>query len=78
MLMAKKLDEETKLVIESFPENLRKLAVSATEIGYLSQADLDTAIESDEIPQDEHEGYVEFFQQDLGLEIMETDKPQVS
>ena len=71
--MAKKLDEETKLVIESFPENLRKLAVSATEIGYLSQADLDTAIESDEIPQDEQEGYVEFFQQDLGLEILETD-----
>lgn len=71
--MAKKLDEETKLVIESFPENLRKLAVSATEIGYLSQADLDAAIESDEIPQDEQEGYVEFFQQDLGLEILETD-----
>lgn len=71
--MAKKLDEETKLVIESFPENLRKLAVNATEIGYLSQADLDAAIESDEIPQDEQEGYVEFFQQDLGLEILETD-----
>lgn len=71
--MAKKLDEETKLVIESFPENLRKLALSATEIGYLSQSDLDSAIESDEIPSDEQEGYTAFFQQDLGLEILELD-----
>ncbi|MCM1294311.1 MAG: RNA polymerase sigma factor RpoD [Muribaculaceae bacterium] len=71
--MAKKLDEETKLVIESFPENLRKLALSATEIGYLSQSDLDSAIEADEIPSDEQEGYTAFFQQDLGLEILELD-----
>jgi len=71
--MAKKLDEETKLVIESFPENLRKLAQGATEIGYLSQSDLDAAIEADEIPDDEQEGYTAFFQQDLGLEILETD-----
>lgn len=71
--MAKKLDEETKLVIESFPENLRKLALGATEIGYLSQSDLDAAIEADEIPDDEQEGYTAFFQQDLGLEILETD-----
>ncbi|MDE6250834.1 MAG: RNA polymerase sigma factor RpoD [Alphaproteobacteria bacterium] len=71
--MAKKLDEETKLVIESFPENLRKLAIGATEIGYLSQSELDSAIEADEIPDDEQEGYTAFFQQDLGLEILETD-----
>ena len=71
--MVKKLDEETKLVIESFPENLRKLAIGATEIGYLSQSELDLAIEADEIPDDEQDGYTAFFLQDLGLEILETD-----
>ena len=38
--MTKKLDEATKLLIESLPESLKELALSANEIGYLSQSDL--------------------------------------
>ena len=71
--MTKKLDEATKLLIDSLPENLKDLALSASETGYLSQMDFDTAIQSDEVPEEEQEEVLEFFKQDLGLEILETD-----
>ena len=71
--MAKKLDEATKLLIESLPENLQKLATSSVEIGYLSQMDFNAATEADEIPAEEQDEVLDFFQQDLGLEILETD-----
>ena len=71
--MAKKLDEATKLLIESLPENLQKLASNAVEVGYLSQMDFTAATEADEIPAEEQEEVLDFFQQDLGLEILETD-----
>ena len=71
--MAKKLDEATKLLIDSLPENLQKLATNSVEIGYLSKMDFDAATEADEVPTDEQEEVLDFFQQDLGLEILETD-----
>lgn len=71
--MAKKLDEATKLLIDSLPENLQKLAASSMEVGYLSQMDFDTATEADEVPAEEQDEVLDFFQQDLGLEILETD-----
>lgn len=71
--MAKKLDEATKLLIGSLPENLQKLATSAVEVGYLSQMDFNAATEADEVPVEEQEEVLDFFQQDLGLEILETD-----
>ena len=71
--MAKKLDEATKLLIDSLPESLKELAISATEVGYLSRMDFDSAIQSDEIPNDEQDEVLEFFKQDLGLEVIETD-----
>ena len=71
--MAKKLDEATRLLIDSLPESLKELALSASEIGYLSQMDFDTAVHSDEIPEEEQDEVMEFFKQDLGLEILETD-----
>ena len=71
--MAKKLDQATKLLIDSLPENLQKLATTAVEIGYLSKMDFDTATEADEVPSDEQDEVLDFFQQDLGLEILETD-----
>ena len=71
--MAKKLDEATKLLIESLPENLQKLATSSVEMGYLSQMDFNAATEADEIPAEEQDEVLDFFQQDLGLEILETD-----
>lgn len=71
--MAKKLDDATKLLIESLPENLQKLATSAVEVGYLSQMDFNAATEADEVPAEEQEEVLDFFQQDLGLEILETD-----
>ena len=71
--MAKKLDEATKLLIDSLPENLQKLATNAVEIGYLSKIDFDDATDADEVPPDEKEEVLDFFQQDLGLEVLETD-----
>ncbi len=71
--MAKKLDEATKLLIESLPENLQKLAMSAVEVGYMSQMDFNAATEADEVPESEQDEVLDFFQQDLGLEILETD-----
>ena len=71
--MVKKLDEATKLLIESLPENLQKLATSAIEVGYLSQMDFTAATEADEITESEQDEVLDFFQQDLGLEILESD-----
>ena len=71
--MAKKLDEATKLLIDSLPENLKELALSANEIGYLSQTYFDTAIQADEIPDEEKDEVMEFFKQDLELEFLDTD-----
>lgn len=71
--MTKKIDDATRLLIESLPENLQKLATSAVEIGYMSQMDFDAATEADEIPAEEQDEVLDFFQQDLGLEILETD-----
>lgn len=70
--MAKKLDEATRLLIDSLPENLKELALSASENGYLAQMDFDAAIASDEVPKEEQDEVLEFFKQDLGLEILET------
>ncbi|MBQ8256261.1 MAG: hypothetical protein IJY99_04880, partial [Alphaproteobacteria bacterium] len=71
--MVKKLDEATKLLIDSLPENLQKLATSAIEVGYLSRMDFTAATDADEVPSEEHDEVLDFFQQDLGLEILETD-----
>ena len=71
--MANKLDDATKLLIDSLPENLQKLATSAIDVGYLSQMDFDAATEADEVPAEEQDEVLDFFQQDLGLEILETD-----
>ena len=71
--MAKQIDDATRLLIESLPENLQKLAASAAEVGYMSQMDFDAATEADEIPAEEQDEVLDFFQQDLGLEILETD-----
>ena len=71
--MVKKLDEATKLLIESLPENLQKLAFNAMDVGYMSRMDFTAATEADEVPDEEHEEVLDFFQQDLGLEILETD-----
>ena len=71
--MAKKLDEATRLLIDSLPESLKELALSSCEVGYLSQMDLDNAFQSDEVPDEEQDEVVDFFKQDLGLEVLETD-----
>lgn len=71
--MVKKLDEATRLLIDSLPENLQKLAYGAIEVGYMSRMDFTSATEADEVPSDEHDEVLDFFQQDLGLEILESD-----
>lgn len=71
--MAKQLDEATKMLIDSLPENIQKLALSAVEIGYMSQMDFKEAIELDEVPDEEKDEVLTFFQQDLGIEIIESD-----
>ncbi|MBO7644932.1 MAG: sigma-70 family RNA polymerase sigma factor, partial [Alphaproteobacteria bacterium] len=76
--MAKKLDDATKLLIDSLPESLKELALSANEVGYLSKMDFDTAIAADEVPDEEQEEVLDFFKQDLGLEVLETDSDRFS
>lgn len=71
--MSKKLDSATKLLVDSLPENLQKLATSSLENGYLSQMDFNAAVDADEIPDDEKPEVQDFFQQDLGLEFIEND-----
>ena len=71
--MVKKLDEATRLLIDSLPENLQKLATNAIEVGYLSRMDFTAATDADEVPSEEHDEVLDFFQQDLGLEILESD-----
>ena len=71
--MVKKLDNATRLLIDSLPENLQKLAYGAMEVGYMSRMDFDSATEADEVPADEHDEVLDFFQQDLGLELLESD-----
>ncbi len=71
--MNKKLDEATRLLIDSLPENLQRLATSAVEVGYMSRMDFQAATEADEVPTEEHDEVLDFFQQDLGLEILESD-----
>lgn len=70
--MSKKLDDATRLLIDSLPENLQKLATSSMENGYLSQMDFNAAVDADEIPEEEHQEVLDFFKQDLGLEVLET------
>ena len=76
--MAKKLDEATRLLIDSLPESLKELALSANEIGYLSKMDFDAAIQADEVPDEEQDEVLDFFKQDLGLEVLETDSDRFS
>ena len=76
--MPKKLDEATRLLIDSLPENLKELAISANEIGYLSKMDFDAAIMADEVPDEEQDEVLDFFKQDLELEILETDSNSFS
>ena len=71
--MVKQLDDATRLLIESLPENLQKLATTAMDVGYMSRMDFETATEADEVPMDEQDEVLDFFQQDLGLEVLETD-----
>ncbi|MDW3024400.1 MAG: RNA polymerase sigma factor RpoD [Alphaproteobacteria bacterium] len=71
--MVKKLDEATRLLVDSLPENLQKLAYNAIENGYMSRMDFASATEADEIPTEEHDEVLDFFQQDLGLEVLESD-----
>ncbi|MBR5904275.1 MAG: RNA polymerase sigma factor RpoD [Alphaproteobacteria bacterium] len=76
--MAKQLDEATALLIDSLSENLKEIAESAMERGYVSQMDFTAAIQADEIPEEEQAELLEFFTQDLGLEILETDNEDFS
>lgn len=71
--MSKKLDSATKLLVDSLPENLQKLATSSLENGYLSQMDFNAAVDTDEIPDEEQSEVQDFFKQDLGLEFIEND-----
>ena len=70
--MPKPIDEATKFLMESLPENLRRLAESSSTAGFLSQMDFDAAIVADEIADTEKEEILSFFQQDLGLDILES------
>ncbi|MDR1697063.1 MAG: RNA polymerase sigma factor RpoD [Rickettsiales bacterium] len=69
--MPKQIDEATRFLIESLPENLQKLAANALDAGYLSQSDFAAAAHADEIPDSDRDEVMSFFQTDLGLELIE-------
>ena len=71
--MTKKLDDATKMLVDSLPENLQKLATMSIENGYFSQSDFVEATTLDEIPDEEQAEVMDFFQQDLGLEVVESE-----
>jgi len=71
--MTRKLDDATKMLVESLPENLQRLAFSSIENGYFSQSDFVEATSLDEIPDSEQAEIMGFFQQDLGLEVVESE-----
>ena len=71
--MTKKLDEATQMLIESLPENMQNLALSSVENGYFSQSDFAEAMGLDEIPDSDQAELMDFFQQDLGLELVESE-----
>ena len=71
--MTKKLDDATKMLVDSLPENLQKLATVSIENGYFSQSDFVEATTLDEIPDEEQAEVMDFFQQDLGLEVVESE-----
>ncbi|MCL2538015.1 MAG: RNA polymerase sigma factor RpoD [Alphaproteobacteria bacterium] len=70
--MPKQITDDTKFIIDSLPEHLRKLAHEAASAGYLSQQEFNTAAESDEVPASEREELLSFFVQDLGAEFIES------
>ncbi len=76
MPMVKKIDSATKFLIDSLPENLQKLAGSSYEVGYFSQSDFSAAADADEIPSSEQSELLDFFKQDLELEIIEAEAYQ--
>ncbi|MDR1026944.1 MAG: hypothetical protein LBL46_00825, partial [Rickettsiales bacterium] len=69
--MMKKIDDTTKFLMDTLPENLKQLAKTACENGFLSQLDFDNAMIADEIPEEEKAETMSFFEQDLGLEVLE-------
>ncbi len=71
--MTRKLDDATKMLVESLPENLQRLAFSSIENGYFSQSDFVEATSLDEVPESEKAEVMDFFQQDLGLEVVESE-----
>ena len=70
--MPKQIDEATKFLIESLPENLKKLAETSSSVGFLSRMDFDSAIQSDEIDDSEKDEILSFFKQDLGMDVLES------
>ncbi len=74
--MVKKLDDATKFLIDTLPDNLQKLATTSYEAGYLSQSEFAIAADADEVPVSEQGEVLDFFRQDLGLDILESDTYQ--
>ncbi|MDR0803752.1 MAG: sigma-70 family RNA polymerase sigma factor [Rickettsiales bacterium] len=70
--MPKIIDDATTFLKDNLPKNLKKLADSALSLGYLSQMEFDAAVSLDEIPDNEQDEVLSFFQKDLGVEILET------
>jgi RNA polymerase primary sigma factor len=70
--MPKPIDEATRFLIDSLPDNLKNLAEASMNAGYMSQMDIDSAFAADEVPDSDRDEVVAFFRQDLGLEIIES------
>ncbi|MDR2686073.1 MAG: RNA polymerase sigma factor RpoD [Rickettsiales bacterium] len=69
--MSKDINSTTKFLIETLPSSLQQLALRAAGEGFVALDELRLAIASDEDPEINPEEIIEFFKNDLEIEISE-------
>lgn len=72
----KNLDKATASLIDSLPDNLKRLALSSIESGYMTTTDFNNALQADKILDKEKEELSEFFTFDLNIELIDIDNEQ--
>lgn len=71
--MSKKIEESTRLVIDSLPANLKRFVYSVIEDGCFLKEEFLRIAKVDDVQDEELNEIVEFLEQDLGLELLESD-----
>lgn len=67
------IEQSTKYLINSLPDNLKELATSALDTGYFYMWEFGRAAEKDGLSMEQQNEAVSFFKNELSLEIQETE-----